>query len=118
MNSYFFLALFFYSVLIQLSSQKAVGASDPTDGFIPLPLNSSNFDIQRPYNVPVRRRYSFIHGVHRLWVFSTDKPHSLASKTSPRTEIRIRVNNSNTIFVFSVAIYCFLLLQLFWKTWL
>ncbi|RWR82270.1 citrate-binding-like protein [Cinnamomum micranthum f. kanehirae] len=90
MNSYFILALFFYSVLIQLSSQKAVDASDPTDGFISLPLNSSNFDIQRPYNVPVGHRYSFIHGIHRLWVFSTDKPHSLTSKTSARTEIRIR----------------------------
>lgn len=118
MSSYFILAFFFYSVLIQLSSQKAVGASDPTDGFISLPLNSSNFGIQRPYNVPVRHRYSFIHGVHRLWVFSTDKPHSLTSKTSARTEIRIRVNNPNNIFVFSIALYCFLFLQLFRKTWL
>uniref|UniRef100_A0A2N9HRB6 Alginate lyase 2 domain-containing protein n=1 Tax=Fagus sylvatica TaxID=28930 RepID=A0A2N9HRB6_FAGSY len=68
-------------------------ASQPfnlTDGFLSLPLNQSNFDIQSPYDVPEDQRHSFIDGVHKLWVHSTDKPHSLISKTHPRTEIRIQ----------------------------
>ncbi|KAF3440513.1 hypothetical protein FNV43_RR18797 [Rhamnella rubrinervis] len=60
-----------------------------TKGFLRLPLNQSNLVIQRPYNVPEKQRYSFVDGVHRLWVYKTDKPHSPISKTSPRTEIRI-----------------------------
>ncbi|XP_038989837.1 citrate-binding protein-like [Phoenix dactylifera] len=63
---------------------------DPTYGFISLPLNNSNFDIQKPYDLPVSERYSFINGIHKLWVLSTDKPHSLMSHTAPRTEIRIQ----------------------------
>ncbi|XP_058081980.1 citrate-binding protein-like [Magnolia sinica] len=66
------------------------GLADPTDGFISLPLKSSSFEIQRPYNLPVSDRYSFTNGVHKLWVLSTDKPHNPNSKTAPRTEIRIR----------------------------
>ncbi|KAK1262870.1 Citrate-binding protein [Acorus gramineus] len=63
---------------------------DPTFGFLPLPLNSSNFDIQKPYDLPVNERYSFVDCVHRLWVYNSDKPLSPASPTAPRTEIRIR----------------------------
>nr|XP_027076861.1 citrate-binding protein-like [Coffea arabica] len=62
---------------------------DPTVGFISLPLKKSNFQIQRPYDIPEDQRYSFIDGVHKLWVFKTDKPHSPESHTKPRTEIRI-----------------------------
>ncbi|XP_068661178.1 citrate-binding protein-like [Aristolochia californica] len=63
---------------------------DPSTGFVELPLNESNFDVQRPYDVLQNERYSFANGVHRMWVFSTDKPHALTSNTKPRTEIRIR----------------------------
>ncbi|XAR62316.1 hypothetical protein NMG60_11017036 [Bertholletia excelsa] len=63
---------------------------DPTLGFTQLPLNASNFHIQKPYNLPVEERYSFIHGIHRLWVYSTDKPLSYNSPTNPRTEIMLR----------------------------
>ncbi|XP_077239693.1 citrate-binding protein-like [Tasmannia lanceolata] len=89
-SSGFVLALF-YIVLLHLGIQRAKGgvSGDPTDGFISLPLNASNFVIQRHYDVPENKRYSFIHGVHRLWVYSTDKPHTPTSKTGPRTEIRI-----------------------------
>lgn len=66
-------------------------AVDPTEGFTSLPLDQSNFDIQRPYNVPVDQRYSFVDGVHKMWVYKTDKPHSPNSHTNPRTEIRIQV---------------------------
>ncbi|XP_039158237.1 citrate-binding protein-like [Eucalyptus grandis] len=64
--------------------------SDPIYGFEELPLNQSNFDIQRPYDIPEEERYSFQHGVHKLWVYSSDKPHTPTSRTHPRTEIRIR----------------------------
>lgn len=70
---------------------------DPTEGFISLPLNQSNFVIQRPFNVPQEQRYSFVNGTHKLWVYSTDKPHSPTSHTRPRTEIRIHVNDNGFI---------------------
>ncbi|KAM3200667.1 hypothetical protein P3L10_033029 [Capsicum annuum] len=60
----------------------------PTDGFSPLPLNQSNFQMQKPYDVPVNQ--SFIDGVHKFWVFKTDKPHAPTSQTKPRTEILIK----------------------------
>ncbi|XP_010030383.2 citrate-binding protein [Eucalyptus grandis] len=63
---------------------------DPTKGFVSLPLNQSNFNVQRPYDVPEDERYSFEHGVHKLWVYSSDKPFAPTSRTNPRTEIRIR----------------------------
>ncbi|KAK1311083.1 Citrate-binding protein [Acorus calamus] len=50
--------------------------NDRTFGFLPLPLNSSNFDIQRPYDLPVNERYSLVDFVHRLWVYNSDKHHS------------------------------------------
>ncbi|XP_054807691.1 citrate-binding protein-like [Prosopis cineraria] len=64
-------------------------AVDPTQGFTRVGLDESNFQVQRPYDVPVNQRYSFVNGVHRLWVYSTDKPHTPDSDTLPRTEIRI-----------------------------
>ncbi|PON83528.1 Alginate lyase [Trema orientale] len=73
----------------QLNYIKLAFGFDPTEGFISLPLNQSNFVIQSPYDVPQNQRYSFVQGVHRLWIYSFDKPHSPISKTSPRTEIRI-----------------------------
>ncbi|KAJ7945296.1 citrate-binding protein-like [Quillaja saponaria] len=62
---------------------------DLTQAFTSLPLNHSNLVVQRPYDVPEDQRYSFIDGVHKLWVYSTDKSHTNTSKTDPRTEIRI-----------------------------
>ncbi|KAK9111208.1 hypothetical protein Scep_018727 [Stephania cephalantha] len=66
---------------------------DTTIGFEEVPLNSSNFEIQRPYDVPQSARYSFVNGVHKLWVYSSDKPHTPTSNTNPRTEIRILGHN-------------------------
>ncbi|XP_061348601.1 citrate-binding protein-like [Gastrolobium bilobum] len=63
---------------------------DPTLGFTDLPLNQSNLEVQKPYNVPESERYSFVDGVHKMWVYSTDDPHSINSRTLPRTEIGIR----------------------------
>ncbi|KAI9108691.1 hypothetical protein K1719_020338 [Acacia pycnantha] len=60
-----------------------------TLGFNELPLNTSNFKLQTPYNLPVSSRYSFQNGVHRLWVYSTDKPFIPKSRGS-RSEVRIQ----------------------------
>uniref|UniRef100_A0A7N0T9L8 Alginate lyase 2 domain-containing protein n=1 Tax=Kalanchoe fedtschenkoi TaxID=63787 RepID=A0A7N0T9L8_KALFE len=47
--------------------------------------------IQSCHSKTIRRGCSCeAHGVHKLWVFATDKPHSPASHTHPRTEIRIK----------------------------
>lgn len=64
---------------------------DPTQGFMSLPLNRSYYHIQKPYDVPEDRRYSFCDGIHKCWVYSTDKPHTRTSRTKPRTEIAIQV---------------------------
>ncbi|CAL1363112.1 unnamed protein product [Linum trigynum] len=64
-------------------------AADPTVGFTEVPLNQSNFVVQRPYDVPLSQRYSFAGGTHRLWVYADDEPHDRKSHTQPRTEIRI-----------------------------
>ncbi|KAK9048580.1 hypothetical protein SSX86_032455 [Deinandra increscens subsp. villosa] len=83
----------FYISLCFFSLYKAIGSRGPIDttlGFASQPLDQSNFDIQKPYDVPLDQRYNFINGVHKLWVFKTDKPHTRVSKTKPRTEIRIR----------------------------
>ncbi|KAL7611019.1 hypothetical protein Lser_V15G12005 [Lactuca serriola] len=81
-----------YISLVFLFVYKAMGSGpiDTTLGFVSQPLGRSNFRIQKPYDLPVDKRYSFINGVHKLWVFKTDKPHSRKSKTNPRTEIRIQ----------------------------
>ncbi|KAI5554356.1 hypothetical protein BDE02_19G006700 [Populus trichocarpa] len=47
----------------------------------------------KPYDVPEDQRYSFVNGVHKCWVYSTDKPHTLTSQTKPRTEIAIQGYN-------------------------
>ena len=91
MNSHIY--YLFCISLVFLFLYKAIGCEpiDTTLGFISQPLNQSNFDIQKPYDVPLEHRYKFSNGVHQLWVIKTDKPHSTTSKTAPRTEIRIRV---------------------------
>ena len=67
-------------------------SADPTDGFTNVPLTEANFEIQRPYNVPLDERYSFENGIRKMWVYANDKPHSPNSETQPRTEVRIHVN--------------------------
>lgn len=80
-------------------------AFDPTKGLKTLPLNQSNFLVQRPYNVPEYKRYSFKNGVHKLWVFKNDKPHFPTSRANPRTEIRIQVRKSFNYRTLVLQIY-------------
>nr|AFK37843.1 unknown [Lotus japonicus] len=79
--------------LIIYQPSLASGADNPTKGFARVHLDSSNFIVEKPYDVAVDERYSFINGVHRFWVYSTGKPHMPSSNTKPRTEIRITGRN-------------------------
>lgn len=65
--------------------------ADPTYGFTVVPLTEWNFELQKPYDVPLEERYSYENGVRKLWVYADDKPHDPNSLTQPRTEVRIRV---------------------------
>ncbi|CAN1234952.1 Citrate-binding protein, partial [Linum perenne] len=76
-------------VLVLVFIELAFAAKDPTHGFTEVPLKPSNIVLQKPYDVPLDQRYSFVDGVHRMWVYSDDKPFSPGSDTKPRTEIRI-----------------------------
>ncbi|ONK57561.1 uncharacterized protein A4U43_C09F1760 [Asparagus officinalis] len=69
-------------------------SADPTDGFTAMPLSERNFDMQWPYNLNLNDRYSYVDGVRRLWVYSTDKPFKPSTTTKPRTEIRIRIHHT------------------------
>ncbi|KAL5999958.1 hypothetical protein ACLOJK_034635 [Asimina triloba] len=90
MKAFYFLAVMGIALLLCCThAASGLPSDDPAYGFVSLPLNSSNLVIQRPYDLPESSRYSFIDGVHRLWVYATDKPHSPTSNTKPRTEIRI-----------------------------
>ncbi|XWS24951.1 hypothetical protein CRYUN_Cryun27aG0029000 [Craigia yunnanensis] len=83
--------MLFFLVLVCLLKSFNLGEADPTDGFTPVPLTQANFELQRPYNVPLEERYSSKNGIHKLWVYADDKPHDPNSHTQPRTEIRIKV---------------------------
>ncbi|KAK7841074.1 citrate-binding protein [Quercus suber] len=36
--------------------------ADPTNGFTLVPLTESNFELQKPYDIPLDQRYSFVNG--------------------------------------------------------
>lgn len=88
-SSYIFLILSLF-ILVSIENTVLVHGDDPTDGFTSVPLTEANFEVQKPYNIPIEKRYSFIDGVHRFWVYAHDKPYSPDSPTQPRTEIRIK----------------------------
>ncbi|XP_057440164.1 citrate-binding protein-like isoform X2 [Lotus japonicus] len=60
------LNMLLYITLI-MHSTISTSRVDLTLGFIHLPLNSSNLRHHKPYNLPLHKRYSFRHGVHKLW---------------------------------------------------
>ncbi|KAK9111209.1 hypothetical protein Scep_018728 [Stephania cephalantha] len=80
-------AVAFIVLIVQVGLYGAKGQVE--SGFSQVSLASSDLQIQKPYDVPQSARYSFINGVHKLWVYSTDKPYAPNSSTKPRTEIRI-----------------------------
>ncbi|GLJ48405.1 hypothetical protein SUGI_1021750 [Cryptomeria japonica] len=93
-------------VLIWIASVYADSTASPTKGFTEVVLNATNFIIQKPYDKEEYERYSFIDGVHSMWVYSDDKPHSPESKTRPRTEIRIQgYDYTNGVWQFEGDMY-------------
>ncbi|XP_020583167.1 citrate-binding protein-like [Phalaenopsis equestris] len=83
--------LLFNAFLLSLSLMKdflLLCNADLTNGFIPLYLTEANFVLQKPYDVPLSDRYRYANGVHRMWVYSIDRPYKAGSPTGPRTEIR------------------------------
>ncbi|CAI9109102.1 OLC1v1008857C1 [Oldenlandia corymbosa var. corymbosa] len=82
-------SIFFIVTIFLLGVILKAAMADPTDGFTQVPISQSNFQVQYPYDVSQSDRYSFVNGVHKFWVYSTDKPFSPSSTTKPRTEIRI-----------------------------
>ncbi|KAJ8771753.1 hypothetical protein K2173_026930 [Erythroxylum novogranatense] len=89
MKSYCSYPLIFLSLLGSLNYFCFVCGADPTDGFTQVPLTEANIKLQKPYDIPLSERYSFVNGTHKMWVYADDKPHDPKSATQPRTEIRI-----------------------------
>lgn len=57
---------------------------DPTQGWT---AYQDSFHVERPYMVPINKRFSIIGGIYDLWVFPNDGPHSpIAHGRGPRTE--------------------------------
>ncbi|XP_071925237.1 citrate-binding protein-like [Coffea arabica] len=83
-------SLLLFLVLISSTGRILSCLADPTDGFTEIPLTDRNFDLQKPYNVPLNDRYSYQNGVRRLWVYTNDKPFKPDTTTRPRTEVRIK----------------------------
>ncbi|KAM7523604.1 hypothetical protein LguiA_013506 [Lonicera macranthoides] len=84
---FFYIAHVLLIIVISLPHNQSY--VNPTHGFTKLPFNTSYYQIQKPYDLAVDQRYRFTHGVHKLWVYSTDNPLSADSPTKPRTEISI-----------------------------
>ncbi|KAF5779165.1 putative concanavalin A-like lectin/glucanase domain superfamily, alginate lyase 2 [Helianthus annuus] len=77
---------------IHITDTRSSVINDLALGFTRLPFNKSYYINHKPYNLPLEERYSFINGVHKLWVFSTDEPLSRCSPTLPRSELFINVS--------------------------
>ncbi|GJY70915.1 citrate-binding protein-like protein [Tanacetum coccineum] len=87
-------------LMSSLNDARMVFAIDPTQGFTIVPLTSSSFIYQKPYNVPLESRYSFDDGVRRFWVYSNDEPFEPGSNTRPRTEAQIKPDYTSGIWQF------------------
>ncbi|PRQ24683.1 putative concanavalin A-like lectin/glucanase domain-containing protein [Rosa chinensis] len=86
----YLLLLFLFPSSPKYFSQLCGANPDPTNGFVSVPLSEYNFELQKPYDIPLEQRYSYVDGVRHLWVYADDKPHNPNSQTQPRTEVRIR----------------------------
>ncbi|KVH94066.1 Alginate lyase 2 [Cynara cardunculus var. scolymus] len=84
-----------------LNNALMVFAVDPTQGFTNVPLTPSSFIYQKPYNIPLEKRYSFNHGVRRFWVYANDLPFERGSNTRPRTEVQIKGNTTILLRIYN-----------------
>ncbi|MBA0775780.1 hypothetical protein Gotri_010887 [Gossypium trilobum] len=77
-------------VIFCLKDHWFICGADPTDGFTRVPLTDENFDLQKPYNIPLSQRYNYSDGIRSFWVYNKDKSFKPDSDTRPRTEVRIK----------------------------
>ncbi|XP_035547303.1 citrate-binding protein-like [Juglans regia] len=89
MNNCFSYLLIFSVLAGSMEKFNLSCGANPTYGFTAVPLTEANFKLQKPYDIPLEQRYSYVNGVHKLWVYADDKPHNPSSHTQPRTEIRM-----------------------------
>ncbi|CAL5348597.1 unnamed protein product [Camellia sinensis] len=74
---------------------------DPTNGFTNVALTEYNFELQKPYDIPLEQRYSYYNGVRKLWVYVDDKPHDptrpslIHGATNYTTTIILRIYNGD-----------------------
>ncbi|MFS8102344.1 hypothetical protein LFM09_34985 [Lentzea alba] len=60
-------------------------AQPPSAQWVSTPYS---YTVQKPHNLAVSARYKFEGGVHTMWVYDYDQPHTPGSPTDPRTELR------------------------------
>ncbi|KAK3428119.1 hypothetical protein EUGRSUZ_F04233 [Eucalyptus grandis] len=65
-------------------------SADPTDGFTEVKLTNANFELQKPYDMPLEGRYSFVDGLRKMWFYADDKPHVPSSHTQPCIKVQIK----------------------------
>ncbi|MEU3646311.1 polysaccharide lyase family 7 protein [Lentzea sp. NPDC034063] len=53
------------------------------------------YTVQKPYNLALSSRYKLEGGVHTMWVYDYDQPHTQGSPTDPRTEMRFNQEYSS-----------------------
>ncbi|MFI6097928.1 polysaccharide lyase family 7 protein [Lentzea sp. NPDC051213] len=70
--------------LVVASAGQAL-AQPPSAQWVSAPYS---YTVQKPWNLAQSARYSFTGGVHTMWVYDYDEPHTQGSPTDPRTELR------------------------------
>jgi hypothetical protein len=77
-----------YCYRVKAVNSAGAGSSSPVCT-APTDEKPFSFWIQKPWNLSVDQRYSFLPGnVHSMWVYSTDVSFDQDSDTDPRTEMR------------------------------
>jgi hypothetical protein len=78
--------------------------TDPTIGWKQVPFK---FDVQKPWDLDVSKRYRFdpTNGIYDLWVYKTDKPHAPNNKTDPRTELSFSPTYKTGEHMFDADVY-------------
>lgn len=100
------LILVFIFISRHIAGTRSLLINNLTSGFNRLPFNKAHYIHHTPYNLPLEARYSFINDVHKLWVFSNDKPFSRGSPTFPRSELSINVRKYKLFHLFEIRFCC------------
>jgi hypothetical protein len=51
-----------------------------------------DFNVQKPFDIPLEQRFKVENGVYTAWITRTDKGYSPSTPTGPRTEMRWQTN--------------------------